>query len=153
MAATLKELLMAYDNGALSIKYEKGHPFAELGGIKITEQQAAQLCTNNFGWIEYRLHPFEIIEKTQKFMRSVKSNLKDPNFWEYGTVQFQNKRDTDYGRTFDRIVIACGNLSYTILYNMKSAGGTYVLYRTGDATPVKKLRNLKQVVQFIESRE
>ena len=154
MAVALKQLLTAYENGALSIKYEPGSNVAELGGVKITIEQAQRLCLQNFGWIEFRLSPFEIIEKTAKFVRAMKTNLKNEDIWEYATVQFQNKRDTEYGRTFDRIVISYGKyFSYTIIYNMKSAGGSYVLYRTGDATPIKKLRNLKQVIQFIQYNE
>ena len=152
MAIELKKLLTAYVNGALTIKYEKGSNVGNLGGTNITLEQAHKLCQEHFGWIEYRLSPFEIIEKTSKFMRSLKTNLKNQEVWDTAVVEFQNRPDSEYNKTFDRIVITCPRLfQYTIIYNMKNAGGVYVLYMTGQAVPVSKLRNLKQVIEYIQN--
>lgn len=146
---TFKDLLTALNNKALDIKINSD--VAELGGVVITKEQADYLCKNQFGWLEYKLSPFEIIEKTEKFARALKRELKDEYIINHTRVTFQNKPDSEYGRTFDRIVLDCENkFSYTVIYNMKSAGGSYVLYRTGGATPVTKFRNMKQLLTYIQ---
>ena len=34
---------------------------------------------------------------------------------------------------------------------MKSAGGAYVLYNTGNAIPIKKFKNMKQLMNYIQA--
>ena len=150
MSVSIQQLMVAYENKALSIDYKNGNgTTALLGGVQINLEQAHRLCQANFGWSEYVLSPFEIIDKTHKFMRALKSHLTNEMIWERGTIEFINKKDVDYGRTFDRICIQTEYFSTTIIYNMKSAGCSYVVYRNGQANPVAKCRTLKQVIENI----
>lgn len=152
---SLSFLLEAYNNGALKIEYDPGASKGVLGGVaEINIEQAHDFVKDKLGWTQYVLSPFEIIDKTSKFVKSIKTNLKDEYILNNAQVTFLNKKDTDYGRTFDRIEIkCCGRFHYTILYNMKSAGASYVLYEKGNAIPKKKFRNLKQVMLYLQSDE
>lgn len=151
---TIKDLLAALHNKALDITYEKGASVADLGGVKISTEQAAFLCKEQFGWVSFVLSPFEIIDKTDKFAKALKRELKDEYIIENTEITFMNKHDSEYGRTFDRITFDCkGRFKYTVIYNMKSAGGAYVLYRTGNAIPVQKFRNMKQLLTYIQKED
>lgn len=148
----LNKLIELQKNGALNIQYEPGSNKATLGGIAITKEQAIQIV-QNLGWAEYVLHPFEIIDKTNKFARGIKSHLKDKILIENTEVMFQNKRGNTYGKTFDRIVLEFPRVfSYSIIYNMENSGGKYVIYEVGKALPLQKCRNLKAVSEFINKR-
>ena len=151
---TVKDLLTALHNKALDIEFEKGDNTALLGGVRISKEQADSLCKNQFGWIEYVLSPFEIIDKTEKFAKALKRELKDEYVIENTEITFMNRPDSEYGRTFDRITLVCkSRFKFTVIYNMKSAGGAYVLYETGRALPLQKFRNMKQLLTYIQQEE
>ena len=152
---SLKFLLEAYNNNALKIDYEAGASRAIIGGVAdIDLIQADVFVRDKLGWTEYRLSPFEIIDKTQKFVRAIKTHIKDEYILNNTSISFKNKPDSEYGRTFDRIELLCPRyFHFSIIYNMKSAGASYVLYETGNAIPKKKFRNLKQVMQYLDSGE
>lgn len=151
-------LLKTQGSGALNIKYEKGKQTAMIGDMVITEQQALAIV-RNLGWTENYLHPFEIIEKTNKFARSFKRNIKNEALLEHSTVEFQNKRSSTYGKSFDRIHIECegsfhdglSRFSISILYNMEGNTTPYVVYDSTSSIPIAKCRNLKAVAEFIET--
>ena len=147
----LSKLLTLQTSGALNIKYEN-YNVAEMGGVLITAEQAAQLPMN-LGWTETYLHPFEIVSKTNKFIKGIKNHITREGFWETGHVQFQNMRAAAYGKTFDRIVIQTHDLKLTILYNMENAGAKYAVYETGKPLIIGKCRNLKAVAEFINTYE
>lgn len=151
----LSFLLEAYNNGALKVEFEKGASVAIMGGVaEIGLEQAHDFVQNKLGWTQYVLSPFEIIDKTHKFVKSIKTNVKDEYILNNTQLTFFNKRDTEYGRTFDRIELQCFNrFHYVIIYNMKSAGASYVLYEKGRAIPKKKFRNLKQLLLYLQSDE
>lgn len=151
---TIGELLELYVNGALNIKYEDDKSkVATLGGVSVTLEQADLLC-KQLGWAEYYhgLSPFEIIDKTAKFIKAFKTNGKC-SIQEYKSVQvdFRNKASSIYGRTFDRIHIECRKFNMSILYNMPGNTSAYVIYDSATSVPIKKCRNMKQVVEFIDS--
>lgn len=151
---TVKDLLIALHNKALDITFEKDANVADLGGVKISKEQAEFLCKEQFGWTSFVLSPFEIIEKTDKFAKALKREIKDEYIIENTEITFMNKHDSEYGRTFDRITLACkGRFKYTVIYNMKSAGGAYVLYETGKALPLQKFRNMKQLMTYIQKED
>lgn len=149
---TLRQLLEMQSSGALNIKYEPCSNIANLGGVQITLDQARMICSQ-LGWVEYVISPFEIIDKTNKFIRGLKNHLDREGFLETTLVEFQNKKANTYGKTFDRIVLQSKGFSLSILYNMEHSGGKYVIYETGRALPVSKCRNLKAVAQFINTYE
>jgi len=147
----LKNLLDMQLNGVLNIKYNKGDTVANLGGVAITLEQGATIC-GQLGWVEYRLSPFEIIEKTNKFVKSLKTYMTRADIWEGADISFQNIASMSYGKTFDRIMLNCpGVCNLTIIYNMENSGAKYCVYETGRALPVCKCANLKKVSEFINT--
>jgi len=150
---TLGNLLEIYVNGALNISYNKDDVVATLGGVAITDDQARMLCSK-FGWTEIYLSPFEIISKTAKFIKSFKTNATNLDALNGVLVEFQNKRSNTHGKTFDRIHVENRSkyLNHSILYNMDGNGSPYVIYDSFTSVPVKKCRNMKQVVEFINSK-
>ncbi|MBO5388276.1 MAG: hypothetical protein J6A59_09080 [Lachnospiraceae bacterium] len=146
----LKNLLEMQVNGALNIKYDN-ESTATLGGVTITAEQAQMIC-GQLGWCECVLHPFELIDKTNKFIRGLKTYLNRDDVINYGNIIFQNKQSQTYGKTFDRIVIETPyGWGLTILYNMEHSGGKYVIYETGKALAIAKCPNLKKVAEFINT--
>lgn len=148
---TLGKLLELYVNGALSIKYNKGDCVATIGSVAITEEQGAVLC-KQLGWTDYYLHPFEIIDKTSKFIRAFKSGIIEVDKLNTTTVEFRNTRSNVYGKTFDRIHIEHKEFSMSILYGMAGNESPYVIYDSPSSIPLKRCRNMKQVVEFINTK-
>lgn len=142
-----------HNSGALNIKYELESNRAAIGEMPINLMQAHSIA-QNLGWEEYILTPYEIIEKTNKFIRGIKNHINREGFWETAEVLFQNKRANTYGKTFDRIVIHFPKeFTLSILYNMEHSGGKYVIYETSRPIALAKCRNLKAVAGFINTYE
>jgi len=144
-----------FSNGALSIDIADDGNSGSIGGMAITEENARKLC-EIIGWKEYCLSPFKIIEKTKKFMSALNRAGMFKNIDEKvlgkTNITFQNKPDVDYGKTFDRIVIQFPKKGFTVVYGMKNAGSTYVIYETGGTgAALSKNRNLKGVAEYIIS--
>jgi len=147
------KLYEMYENGALNIDMSEDEKSGSIGGMPITEEHAKKLC-EIIGWTEYRLSPFKMIEKTKKFMSALnRAGL----FREIGAdklgktdITFINRPDVDYGKTFDRILIKFPKKGYTVVYGMKNAGATYVVFETGGTgTPLSKSKNLKGVAEYL----
>lgn len=148
---TLGQLWELNKGGALSVKHEDNAAMGEVGGVVITAEQAAVIC-HNLGWDDFYLDPFTIIEKTGKFIRAFKNSTNFDALHSV-TVEFRNTRSNTWGKTFDRIHIenkvGFKSFSYSILYNMEGNSSPYVIYDSFTSVPVKKCRNMKQVVEFI----
>lgn len=144
---TLREM---QKTGALKVEHDSNTSIGSVGGVQVDMEQARNLA-EQIGWVEMHLNPFELIEKTNKFMKPLIKNLERPDIWELGDIQFQNRRSNTYGKTFDRIVISSSNCSYTIVYGMENNGGKYVVYETGRALPIAKCRNVKAVAEYLNN--
>lgn len=145
----LGQLVMMYNQGALNIKHEKGEKTAVMGGVKITEEQA-KIIVNQLGWTEYYLHPFEIIDKTAKFIRGIKGVLTDDAMLNNTVIEFQNHRSKTYGKTFDRIhIINNGVFSVSVIYGMEGNSSPYVIYDSFTSVPLQRCRNLKKVAEYL----
>lgn len=148
----LQQLLEYYTNGALNITINTENDTAALGGVPISKEQAAKIAAT-LGWKEYVLSPYEIINKTAKFVKGIYKHIDKEWFWRDYQIEFQNRHSQTYGKTFDRITIASTTgikqTGYVILYNMENAGGKYVVYELNKSIPVAKCRNLKSVAEFI----
>lgn len=153
---TLGQLLEYQVNGALSVEYNKDIPNPQvgtLGGVQITKEQAFNFCVNKLGWTTFVVNPFEAIHKVSKYVKMIKPYLEDDYVWDNTVVTFMNKRDTEYGKTFDRITFTCaGCFDYTLICGMKNAGGKIVLYQNGFANPLDKLKSFKQFALILNNR-
>lgn len=152
----LKTIFTLYTNGALNIEYNKGDNFAVMGGVRINEEQARQLC-EKLGWESYVLTPFEIIDKTKKFIKSIHNHITDEDILLSTVVSFKNA-PTKYWYssrgTCDRIRFQSDKLGFNIsvVYNQPDTA-KYVIYRTRNSYPFPngKLRTAKQVGEWINS--
>lgn len=152
---TLGRLLEFQVNRALSVEYnkeEKNPVKGSLGGAPITREQAENVC-RNLGWTNYAVSPFEAIDKVNRLIKMLKPYINDEYVWDNTVVTFMNRRDTEYGKTFDRITFTCpGYFDYTLICGMKNAGGKIVLYRNGCANPIDKLKSMKQFALILNAR-
>ena len=149
--ATLGLIRELYKNGALNIKGDKNTGIATLGGVNITEEQAAVIA-GQLGWTKYVLHPFDIVEKTAKFIKAF-DKFEDLEVLNDIVVDFQNNRSSVYGKTFDRIHLELPRkFSLSIQYGMPSNESPYVIYDSFTSVPLKRCRNMKQVVEFLNTK-
>lgn len=144
----LNQLVEFSKAGLLKIKYTKGESVAVLNNkMKLSVEDATRLCTN-FGWVEYVLSPFEIIDKTARFIRGFKKEICDtePIIAQNISLEFHNKYTGVMDGTFDRIIVAYrNNPVYAINYGMPGSGAAYVIYNLSTSVPLRRCRNLKQV--------
>jgi hypothetical protein len=145
----LSELINVQSSGALNIKYEKGSSVASLGGTQVTMEQAAVIA-RQLGWNEFYLNAFEILDKTNKFVRGIKSNVANDYIIANTQVEFTNSRSNTYGKTYDRIHMYCPNcFEISVIYGMEGNSSPYVIYDSKTSVPVSKCRNLKKVGEYI----
>lgn len=150
---TLGQLLELQANGALKIKHEDGESTAIMGGAALINiEQAEQLC-RQFGWTEHHLNAFEIIAKTNSMMNSIRKSAIGvnwgPEVTNFINVEFQNRRATSYGKTFDRIVLYIRGDKFTIIHGMENTGAAYAVYKNGSAIPCVKCRTLNKVAEYL----
>ena len=66
---TLKELLELNSKGTFKVKHEKGTNIGIINNsMQVSLEQAQKICCN-IGWKEFYLDAFEIIAKTNKFLK------------------------------------------------------------------------------------
>ena len=147
-----KQLFDMYEAGALNIKYEPNSRVAVIGNMQISLEQANTICMN-LGWEQYVLSPFEIIDKTAKFVKSMRANLKNETIINNCNVSFKNVRSSVYGKTHDRIHLEGKNgYGISIIYNMPGNSSKYVVYDSLTSTPIAKGRNIKQIAEYLNTR-
>lgn len=145
----LSELVEMQRKGELDITYDKDFKSAKLLGENLTEETAEKII-KELGWLENKLHPYQIIDKTNKFIKGVEKHCSREGFLENTTVEFQNRPDKTYGRTFDRIVFDFYNeFKITVIYNMETITGKYNIYEFGKANSIAKCKDIKAVMKFI----
>lgn len=148
----LKELMQVQQSGALVVG-EANNAQAVIGGALLTTEQCAFLV-QKLGWTTYDKRPWEIIDKTNKFIKGLAKHLTNMDLLEGTTITFMNRRISNTLKYFDRIKIEGGNgWNLTILYGMPGAGGTYALYDGTDNNrkPVATARSLKQLIEVINT--
>lgn len=147
----LKQLATMHAHGVLNIKYENDSPLAIIGDSQVNMQQAAVMC-KNLGWDSFVLSPFEIIDKTKKFMAGLRRSMVNQYIWDNSFISFDNKASSEYGKTFDRIHISCAKqFEISILYKMPGNSSTYVIYNSYTSVPIGKYKSMKQVAEYINT--
>lgn len=147
---TLGQLYELYDNGVFNVKMNESKTAALVGGVQLLPEQAHDLCAR-IGWTGYVLSPFEILDKTNKFIRGIKSTVKDKKILCDTVVTFTNVRSSVYGRTHDRIHLESSDFSVSIIYNMSTNTSKYVIYDSHTSVPLCKCKNLKKVGEYIST--
>jgi hypothetical protein len=142
-------LLEAAKNGIFDVKISEDGTKGSIGDSILTLDQADKLV-RNYGWLEYVLSPFEIMRKTDKFVKSLDKYMNKQGFWNNVDITFQNRHSQSYKRTFDRICLITHKCTLAILYNMENVSGKYVIYNMDSlSSPIAKCRNIKAVAEFL----
>lgn len=144
-------LLELHECGALNVHPDSNREVAMVGGMQLNSQQCAMLASN-LGWLRYEKYPHEIIDKTNKFIKGLKNNIRDDDVFDNTEVTFQNSRRQNTEKYTDRIkLIYPGKFDLTVLYGMPGIGAPYGIYSDVDkfSRVVKTCRTLKQVGEYI----
>jgi hypothetical protein len=148
---TLGQLVEMHNSGALNIKFEKEDTVANLAGIQITQEQAL-VMVRNLGWEDIYLSPFEIIDKTNKFARGIKTGISADGSLKDTIVTFRNTRSNVYGKTFDRIhLLNPRYFEVSVIYGMPGNSSPYVIYDSKTSIPLQRCRNLKKVTEYLNN--
>lgn len=145
----LAQLVEVQRSGALVVS-EANDQMAVVGGQMLTTQQCNMLV-RQMGWTSWEKKSWEIITKTDKFIKGLVKHLTNTDLLVGTDITFLNRRVSGTMKYFDRIHIGGNDWDITILYGMPGSGGTYVLYDGTDNNrkPVATARSLKQLVEFI----
>ncbi len=144
-------LLELHECGALNVDANSNKDVAIVGGMTLNAEQCNAMAIN-LGWTRFDRYPHEIIDKTNKFIRGLKHNIKQDDVFDNTEISFQNTRRHNTEKTSDRIkMIYPGKFDITILYGVPGMGGPYGIYSDVNNfnVPVKICRSLKQVGEYI----
>ena len=149
----LKELINLHKIGVMKVtKDDNGQVL--VGGTSITSDEC-RIILSKIGWVRYNTSPFEILNKTDKFISSISKYLKDEYIINNTVVALENTRKTGTMSYFDRIKMICNNrFDITLLRGMGGVGGTYGIYSSTNnfTKPVYSCRSLKQVAEWIQKQ-
>ena len=110
------------------------------------------------GWSEIAEEPAEIFRRMKSLIRTFREGYTSAEkreadwFLSQVSVRGWNRRDSTYGKSFDRLIFHYEQNSYTVICNMTGAGAKYVIYATGKATPLEKCHSRMQMEKFLRSR-
>lgn len=145
----LSKLIEYQSSGALKISYDKTTGTIKLGGTPITSDVCAEIA-HSLGWERFDAKPWEIIDKTDKFIKSLRKNLCDEAM-AGADISFRNFRRMNTESYYDRIKLISPNLDVTILYHMPGLGGTYAVFTPHDGfrQPQFACRTMKQMCDYL----
>lgn len=146
---TLVKLFELLNAGVFKVSVYDSGDVAEIGGQAVSLADANKLA-HSVGWVEAKLDAFTLMNKTGKFLRAMQKYATNDRFNLNTEVEFHNIQSSEYGKTFDRIVMSNMETGdrYTIIYNMPSQGSKYAIYVNGSAIPATKCRTMKSVAEY-----
>lgn len=147
----LAELVKIQQSGSLVIG-EVTSETAVVGGNLLTHEQCG-IIAERLGWTTWDKKSWEIIDKTNKFIKGLAKHLTNMDIINGTTITFLNRRISNSMKYFDRIKIEGNGWDLTILYGMPGSGGTYALYDGTDNNrkPAATARSLKQLIEIINT--
>ena len=115
----------------------------------VTEDFARQI-----GWERWVLAPAEIVRTTLLLTMDIrkqigKEMLKESYLWNHVDFTASNRRDREYGKTFDRMLFLSSRADYTVISNMTGSGAKYLIFHYNKPTPIKKASNRKALIEFL----
>lgn len=144
-------LIQLQSSGALKVKDGYTDDHATVGKLELNKEQCDFLAAK-LGWVEMDLPSIQIIDKTNKFINTIKKYVDNQVILENTEVVFQNRRKLDTIKTFDRIKFICPpKFDITLLYGMPGTRSKYTIYSSVNMfnIPVKGCRSLKEVAIWI----
>lgn len=145
----LRTLVQAQECGALKTEV-LNNGLVKIGGVAVTPEQCMAMAST-LGWVSYDKKPWEVIDKTNRFIRSIRNYVDNEGVINGTTVTFMNRRLTNTMKYFDRIKMVNPEFDITILYGMPGTGGAYAVYDDSDGfrQPVFNCRSVKQLAEYL----
>ena len=106
----------------------------------------------------------EVIKRIGSFLKSIEGVIParekidgkwhEANswFWDRVDITGESRPSMAYGNVYDVMWLSNGYKTFTITYNMYGDSPKYVAYIKGNATPVMRMRNKKEVGEFLKER-
>ena len=147
----LESLIQAHVCGALNVgdvAYDRST--GVVGNMQVSRAQCNDFVTA-LGWKTFDKDAFEIVDKTNKFIRSIAKHLDNDGVIYNTEVTFENHRRMNTEKYFDRIKMINPRFDITILYGMPGVGGTYAVYSAENnfIKPVFNCKTVKQLCEFL----
>lgn len=106
------------------------------------------------GWTEIVLSPEEIMRKTMYLVNAMKRgigsyHLESSAFWNNVNFEASNRKDSQYGKTFDRMVFSNAKAAYTVISSMTGSGAKFLVFEHGKAIPLAKLKSVDTLGEFL----
>lgn len=150
----LIKLINMQECGALNCQCNEVTGQITIGGMVVTSEQCEQYA-KNVGWLKWDKKTWEVIEKTNRFIRSIKSYIDDEQILNHTEITFQNSRRMNTEKYTDRIKLVNPNFDITIIYGAAEygRGGQYEVYTASNNYnyPVHTCRTAKQLATYINS--
>ena len=143
------QLVEYQTSGALKVSYDATTGIIKLGGTPVTREICSNIVTG-LGWERYDAKPWEIIDKTDKFIKSMSKYLCEQAMVGLD-VTFRNFRRSNTESYYDRIKLISPYMNFTVLYHMPGLGGTYAIFTPKDnfQRPDYACRSVKQLCEYI----
>lgn len=106
------------------------------------------------GWIEIASEPRKLKTFTNSFLMAIKQNVpkekgEEDQLFSQISFQAQDRRDREYGKTFQRIVLNKGREEYTVICNLSGTGSKYLVYESGKNVVLASFSNLKDLGEYL----
>ena len=147
----LTDLMKLQAAGALKVDSNCTNSNIVIGGVRVSQEQCRNIC-RMLGWTSWDKQDWEVIDKTNKFIKSLRTYITKEDAVTGVDVTFQNHRRTDTEKYYDRIKMVGPYYDITILYGMPGIGGAYAIYDESNnwRFPVFACRTAKQVAEYID---
>ena len=129
--ATLMQMQKA---GALKINEDASVNHIVMGGVSVTDEQCKAIA-KNLGWTARTANKgFEMIEKTDKYIRNFRRLLTNENVINGTDVMFESIRISGTEKIADRIKLINPYFDVTIFHGMPGYGGSYSVFIPAKST-------------------
>lgn len=146
---TIRKLIELYDNGVFDIEISEDKKTAKIGGRNITIQEAETLC-RKFGWESWKMSPYDIIDKTRKFVRGIKNHITKDSALD-AFVDFKNNYTSVHNKFCDRIHFSnSSGLEKSVIYNMPGNRWKYTVFEK-NSNPSCGFTTLKRLAEYINN--
>lgn len=144
---TIRKLISMYDAGIFNIEISEDGKSATLGGRPLTIPEAEILC-KQFGWESWKMSPYEIIDKTRKFVKGIKNHIVNETALDT-YVDFKNNFTRVHGKFCDRIHFSnMHGIEKSVIYNMPDNRWKYTVFEK-NSNPSCGFTTLKRLAEYI----
>lgn len=149
----LSQLMEMQKAGALKIGANSTVYNITLGGMSVTDEQC-KVIARNLGWTGRSANKgFEMIQKTDKYIRNFNRLLTNENIINTVDIMFESIRKTDTEKVADRIKLVGPGFDITIFHGMPGYGGAYAVFRPEVSTSQTSFActSMKDLCEYIDA--